>query len=352
MDLDDLERFKQVDQQNMQAAIDALPDQLEDAWALGARLPRLEADGLRQIVIAGMGGSAIGADLLAAYLAPQVRIPLIVWRGYDLPAYAHGEHTLVIASSHSGNTEETLSAYAAGQASGARMMALTTGGQLAEKAAADGALLWQFTHRGQPRAAVGYSFGLLLAALSAAGICSDQGEEVARAAQAMRQQQTRIAAHSPVGENPAKRLAGQMMDRWPLILAGGILSPVARRWRGQVAELAKALAQFEELPEANHNMLAGVLAPEALIGRAAVIFLRADLDHPRILARVDATNQVLMLEGFYTDTIRARGETLLAQQWTSLHFGDYSAYYLAMGYAVDPTPVSAIESLKQTLAEG
>jgi glucose/mannose-6-phosphate isomerase len=129
------------------------------------------------------------------------------------------------------------------------------------------------------------------------------------------------------------------------------LAPVARRWRTQRAELATALAQFEALPEADHNMVAGVMQPEQLFGSTMILFLRASLADDRNLRRVEATRSVLMLEGFNTDVIEAVGETRLAQQWTCLHYGDYTAYYLAMAYGIDPTPVEAIEDLKRRLKE-
>jgi glucose/mannose-6-phosphate isomerase len=151
-------------------------------------------------------------------------------------------------------------------------------------------------------------------------------------------------------KNPAKRMAGQCMGRWPTIVGADIFEPVARRWRTQIAELAKAVAQFEALPEADHNMVAGVLNPEALFGSTMVVFLRGTAGHPRNLLRVDVTRQVMMVEGFNTDVIQAAGESRMAQQWSVLHFGDYSAYYLAMAYRVDPTPVAAIEDVKRRLA--
>jgi glucose/mannose-6-phosphate isomerase len=126
--------------------------------------------------------------------------------------------------------------------------------------------------------------------------------------------------------------------------------PVARRWRTQIAEIAKAMAQFEELPEADHNMVAGVEHPKAMIGPTMVVFLRSSFNHPRNLKRLEATRHVLMLEGFNTDIIECPGPSRLAQQWTGLHMGDYLAYYLAMAYGVDPTPVMAIEELKVQLS--
>jgi glucose/mannose-6-phosphate isomerase len=350
MNLDNFQSFKTIDRQDMLASIDDLPDQLEQAWALGKRLPLGDITGVRHVVIAGMGGSAIGADLLAAYTAPMVMAPVIVWRGYDLPAFASGEHSLVVASSHSGDTEETLSAFEAAWESGTQVLVVTTGGELARRAADVGVPVWQFEHKGQPRTAVGYSFGLLLGLLSRLGLIPDPEQEVEEALAAMREQQKGITADVPVVENPAKRMAGQLMGRWPTILGADFLAPVARRWRGQISELSKAVAQFEELPEADHNMVAGVENPEGLFAQTMVVFLKGEAQHARNKLRVEVTRKVLMLEGFNTDVIRAQGNSRLAQQWTALHFGDYTAYYLAMAYGADPTPVGAIEDLKKQLS--
>jgi glucose/mannose-6-phosphate isomerase len=232
------------------------------------------------------------------------------------------------------------------------MIALTTGGELAQRANQQGIPLWQFEHSGQPRAAVGHSFGLLLAAFTRMGLIPDPELDVESALLAMRAQQAHLSADIPVVQNPAKRMAGQLIDRWPTIIAPGFLAPVARRWRTQIAELAKAVASYEELPEADHNMLAGVLNPEALFDRTMVIFLQGSLGHAHNVARVEITRKVLMVEGFNTDVIQAQGDTRLAQQWTSLHFGDYTAYYLAIAYGEDPTPVEAIQDFKRQLREG
>lgn len=352
MDLDDVKHFDELDSQHMRQEIDGLPGQLEKAWDLGqaAELPKM--DGIRRVVVAGMGGSAIGGDLLAAYMAPQAGVPVQVWRTYDLPAYAQGKDTLVIASSHSGNTEETLSAYDLAKARGSRLLALTTGGELGKRAKADGVPLWTFDHPGQPRAAVGFSFGMLLAAMARLALVDVPAGAVKGAADAMRQQQKTLTVDVPAARNPAKRMAGQIMERWPIVIGAQILAPVARRWRTQVAEVGKALAQFEELPELDHNMLAGVENPEARLGHTIVVFLRAASLHPRIKKRIDITRRLFMVQGFNTDVIDAEGDSALAQQWTCLHLGDYVSFYLAMAYEADPSLVQAIEHLKLELREG
>jgi len=346
--LDQPERFAELDPQDMLGEIDGLPAQLLTAWQLSQSLLLPNLEPIRQVVIAGMGGSAIGADLLAAYAAPYARVPILTWRNYDLPRFV-GPDTLLIASSHSGNTEETLSAFERALQGGVKALAVTTGGALAERAEAASVPLWRFEHAGQPRAAVGFSFGLLLGALVRLGVVEFDPDELDSTLQAMRDQAVSIRAAVPVAKNLAKRMAGQLMDRWPTILGADLMAPVARRWRTQISEIAKAMAQFEELPEADHNMVAGVEHPKAMIGPTMVVFLRSSFNHPRNLKRLEATRHVLMLEGFNTDIIECPGPSRLAQQWTGLHLGDYLAYYLAMAYGVDPTPVFAIEDLKVQL---
>jgi glucose/mannose-6-phosphate isomerase len=350
VDLDDLDFIRQHDPQNMLAEIDNLPAQLEKAWELGNQTSQvLKTSEVSRIVISGMGGSAIGADLLAAYIAPSCPVPVIVQRDYGLPAWARGPGTLVIASSHSGNTEETLEAFEAALQSKCRLLAITTGGKLAGRAGQENIPLWKFEHSGQPRAAVGFSFGLLLAVFTRLGLIADPAKDLAEAVGVLKKQQETLRLDVPVTQNPAKRLAGQLVGRWVNVYASGCLAPVARRWKTQINEIAKAGAGFEVLPEADHNALAGLLNPADILSRTATLFLGAPSDHPRNHLRLDLTRQGFMVEGLNTDTYEARGDSPLAHIWTTLHFGDYLAYYLAMAYGVDPTPVEALENFKAAM---
>ncbi|MEP0804231.1 MAG: bifunctional phosphoglucose/phosphomannose isomerase [Chloroflexota bacterium] len=352
MNLDDLAYFKQLDSLNMLGEIDNLPDQLGFAYQLGLKHPLPEWKDIRQVIIAGMGGSAIGADLLAAYSASLSPIPVFVHRDYGLPLFARGEETLVICSSHSGNTEETLDAFEAARKAGCRVIAVCTGGELAKRAAAAGIPVWTFDHAGQPRAAVGFSFGLLLAMFQRLGFLPDQAQAVSGALDAMKQTQQHLRAHVPAANNPAKRYAGQLVGRWVTVMGSGMLSVVARRWKGQLNEVAKAAANFEFIPEANHNTLAGTLNPqEVLNAHTITLFLQSASDHPRNRLRMDLTRKAYMLEGMNTDFIEARGSYPLAHMWTLILFGDYMAYYLAMAYGVDPTPIQALVEFKKAMAE-
>jgi glucose/mannose-6-phosphate isomerase len=349
MNLDDSQVIHQFDSGNMLAEIESLPAQLSSAWNLGLRLPLPDWQGIQRVIIAGMGGSAIGADLLIGYIAPICRLPVFIHRDYDLPAWASGHETLMIASSHSGNTEETLDAFQKGIQNGCRILVVTTGGKLAELAAENEVPCWTFDHIGQPRAAVGFSFGLLLAALNRLGFFPDQENEIAEAVKAMQEQQVQLKANISASLNPAKRLAGQLVGRWVNVIGSGLLAPVARRWKGQINELAKCGAGFDTLPEADHNSLAALVNPQYTLYQVATIFIRSAGDHPRNKLRSRLTQKIYMLEGMNTNDYVSTGKTPLAQLWTTLHFGDYLAFYLAMAYQVDPSPVKAIMDLKAQL---
>jgi glucose/mannose-6-phosphate isomerase len=352
MNLDELERFKKIDTQDMIGHIHDLPEQLERAWALGQvlPLPHLDPTRVSHVVVVGLGGSAIGGDLLAAWCEGTARVPVLVHRDYGLPAFARDESTLVIASSHSGNTEETLDAFTAARDRKCTVVAVTTGGELGERAERTETTCWHFDHRGQPRTAVGFSFGLLLALLHRLQLVPDPAADLAEAVEAMRKVRAKNDLNVPAALNPAKRYAGQLMGRWVTVFGAGLMAPVARRIKTQVNEIAKAGGGFEFLPEADHNALAGIQHPEeVLMPHTMNLFLRSPSDHPRNRKRLDLTKQAYMLEGLNTDFLDARGRSPLANMWTQILFGDYMAYYLAMGYGVDPTPVDALVNLKESL---
>ena len=352
MNLDDLDRFKQLDTLNMLGEIDNLPDQLDRAFQLGLKHELRNWVDLKQVVIAGMGASAIGAYLLAKYCASLSPLPVSVHRDYGLPFFARGTETLVICSSHSGNTEETLDAFESARKAGCRIIVVCMGGELAKRARENNIPLWTFNHAARPPAAVGFSFGLLLAIFQRLNLIPDQTEAFKDMLTSMKRIQIHLRADIPAVKNPAKRYAGQLMGRWVTIMGSGLLTPVARRWKGQINEVAKAGANVEVLPEADHNTLAGTLNPqETLNAHTMTLFLRAPSDHPRNRLRSDLTRKAFMLEGMNTDHVDARGNTPLAHMWTLILFGDYMAYYLAMGYGVDPTPTKALTDFKEAMTE-
>ncbi len=347
--------FASIDPQQMLSHIDALPEQLESAWARAQTL-NLPAAYTRaeQVMICGMGGSAISGDLLAALAAPSCHLPIQVVRDYDLPPYAAGSHTLVIALSHSGTTEETLSAAQQAAERSTLLLAITTGGQLAPLVERSGGVVWKYEYDSQPRAALGWLYGLLLGAAARLNLAPDLAAGVEEAIAQMRRDREIWTASSRATRNSAKRIAGQLMDRIPVIWAAGLLAPVARRWKTQLNENAKTSAYFEVLPELNHNAVVGIIAPPELIDRhriQVVQLVSPDYDHPRVALRHVVTEKLLREAGVIAEVIQARGRSRLAQQMNLIQYGDYISYYLAMAYGVDPTPIPPIAMLKQKLAD-
>jgi glucose/mannose-6-phosphate isomerase len=359
IDLNDTEQFATIDTQGMLAHALNLPAACADAWLLGQReCQRLElsqrlgrcGDGLKQIVVIGMGGSAMGGDLLTALVADECRCPVFVLRGYELPAFVSGPQTLVIGCTHSGNTEETLSAFDQARQRGTALLAVTTGGEIARLADGWGAPVLRYAYESQPRAALGYSFILLINLLCHLGCAADKTADLSEAVDVMRVLQREIGPTVPVATNPAKRLAGQLMERLPVVYGAGLMEPVARRWKTQLNENAKRWAFFETMPELNHNAVVGYERSEGLRTSAGVIMLRSRYDSQRIQARWRITHDLLLHEGLVADQVHARGQSRLAQMLSLIHYGDLMSVYLALASNVDPTPVSLIAYLKEQLA--
>jgi len=351
VNLDDPNLYEEQDPQRMRDRIAELPVHCADAWHLvqDFSLPE-EYRRVRNVVVLGMGGSAIGSALAAALVAYECPVPILCVGGYDLPAYA-GPETLVVGSSYSGKTEETLSTFAQALERNCRLVAIATGGDLASIAQEKGVPLLRFSPCLAPRAAIGYSLMLLLGILWRAGLIRDPGDDLDEAIAVLEDWQRELRPETPMARNPAKRLAGQLIGRLPVVYGAGFLAPVARRWKGQFNENAKQWAMWEEMPELNHNAVVGYGVPEEVRDRVYVVMLRSSLDHPRVQARWQVTRELLLQEGIAPDEIWARGNSRLAQMLSLVHFGDYVSLYLAMLNGANPTPVQPIDYLKKRLAE-
>jgi glucose/mannose-6-phosphate isomerase len=349
MDLDNAKDFGQLDPEDMLGAIRDLPQQLWTAWETAGRLPLPEEREFSKILVAGMGGSAIGADILAGYIALDSSVPLYVLRGYHLPAWAKGPDVLVICSSHSGNTEETLNVFEEALERNCTTMTVSTGGKLSENARAKGILCWNFDHVGQPRTAVGFSFGLLLNLFDRLGLVPSQEALLKDAVAEMEALGKQIDVEVPAVKNIAKRLAGQAVERIPVVFGAEHLEPVARRWKTQINENSKAEAQFEFLPEADHNTLAGLVNPEALLYKTYALFLNSERYNERVQKRFKLTTDEFMVSGVCVDPVACSGSSMLAEIWTTIFLGDYISYYLAMAYDANPTQIEALNRLKAAM---
>jgi glucose/mannose-6-phosphate isomerase len=349
--LDDPEAIARLDTADMLERIASLPGQLGDAWRLTRNLQLPEAyRAASAVLVLGMGGSAIGADLVRGIFDTRLRLPLLTVRGYDCPAFA-GPSTLVVAASFSGGTEETLGALEQALRRGCPAAAITTGGPLLAAAARASLPFLRFPGGGQPRAAVGWGTLLLAGLLERAGVLDLDGTEVASGAAAAEAVHGSCGPDVPTDANPAKQLAWSLLDRLPVVEAGGWLAPVARRWKTQLNENAKTSASWEELPEATHNAVVGYAQPESLHERMFVVFLSSPDEHPGVALRARLSGELLDAHGIPHQHVRSSGSGPLAQAFSSIMFGDLVSAYLAILYGVDPTPVEVIGRLKTRLAE-
>ncbi len=340
-----------LDAGGMCAAIAELPRQLTAGYAVAREaLAGGAASGRPAALVAcGMGGSAIGADLVLACL-PGLPVPATVVRGYRIPAWVD-ESTLLVAASYSGQTEETLSCVHAALERGCRPVCIASGGALAELAAAHDLQLVRVPGGGQPRAAVGYLSAPVLAALEAAELAHDVAAQVDEAAAVLRAGNERFGpARRPGDGNAAKALALRLYRRQTVVYGAGLTAPVARRWKGQVNENAKAPAFWNELPELNHNELMGWTSLPHVASSTVAVFLDDPQADPRLARRAELTAAELEARGVAVEHARAEGESPLARLFSLVQFGDYVSFYLALLYGVDPSPVQAIQDFKAKLS--
>src|SRR5213594_3651949 len=348
--IESVERIRAADPGDMLGRIKELPDQMRDAWAIAGRasLPSGYA-GVRNVTLAGMGGSAICGDLAAALLADELKVPMSVHRDYGLPAFV-GPESLVIASSYSGNTEETLSAFEASRVRGAKVLALTTGGKLAELARAAGFPVVTFSYKARPRATLGYSLGLVLGALTKLGLVRDLSGEIDLALADLGKLGERVDERART--NDAKKLARELYGRVVVAYGAGVMGVLARRVKGQWNENAKNWSAYDVMSELNHNAVVGFPNPPIAKEALTVLLLRSDRDNPRHKIRFDVTRELLDRAQIPHRTLQFVGRNMLSEALQTVLFTDYVSFYVALLNGADPSPNDAIDYLKDRLAKG
>jgi glucose/mannose-6-phosphate isomerase len=347
--LDDPATLGRIDPDDMLGKVADMPRQLAGARQVAASvdLPERLAD-VDAVVVLAMGGSAIGAELVAAAAGERLRVPLIVHRDYGLPAGA-GERTLIIASSHSGETVETLSGFAEARSRGLPLVVVTTGGRLADGASQAGVPILRYRLGGQPRAAIGFGAGLVHELLARLGLIGDP-DPLGPVVAALEDMMARNAPSVATDANPAKQLAWSLFGRIPVIYGHGPMAAVAHRWKTQLNENAKAWAAWEPMPEANHNAIEGSLNPRELSDALYVVQLR-DPDEPAdVAARYSVVEELLGERATNRSEVWAEGPSRLARVLGCVAYGDLVSVYLAILYQTDPTPVTLLSMLKERLA--
>ena len=337
-----------VDPTGQAAEILDLAAHLRDAlWRVdSAAIAPVDAPG--GLVVAGMGGSAVGARLAQAVLAPVLRRPFAIADGYAVPAWVGPEH-LVLCSSYSGGTEETLSAYDDALERGAPRIVATTGGALAERARRDGAPVIPLPGGFQPRAAVGYGLVACLEAAALAGAAPSVREDVEPAAALAEQQAAALGPDGPE-DGVAKTLARQLHGTVPVVVGAELTAPVAYRWKCQINENSSLPAFSSVLPEADHNEVVGWPSSDG-VGPFSAVFLEDSGTHPRNLIRSELTAELAASGAAVVARVAAQGESRLERLVSLMLIGDLVSLYLAVLAGVDPVDIEPITRLKESLAD-
>jgi glucose/mannose-6-phosphate isomerase len=356
--LDSESKIQQADPQDMLGAVETFDRQCQLAYQIAGSLKLPKMKDLDNIIVIGMGGSAIGGDLLRCYMRDILNFPIEVFRSYSVPRWVN-QRTLAIASSYSGSTEETIAAYKDARKRGARIVVQTQGGTLAKMAQKDG-FAWinitppRYFHGApiyQPRAALGYSFFPMLGVVEKVFPVPDQSGAVNEAITVVKRCIDSYRRDVPVCDNVAKQVAMACHKHMPVIYtADEEMEVVGRRWRNQFNENAKVLALSNVLPEMNHNEIVGWSALQNYATKWPVFFLQDKGDHRKVKRRFEVTAEILQESCGDIYSINSDGRGLLARLFSLIVLGDFVSVYLSILNKVDPSPIPPINRLKAQLA--
>lgn len=340
--LDDLKYIHEKDKDDALGVVGDQWEQLQHNFGVQFE-PKTE---IKNVVLGGMGGSALYALFLNSW--PGLLVPFEIVRNYTIPKYVDGD-TLFIASSYSGNTEETLSALDEAEKAGAQIVVLAAGGKLADRAKQAGYPLFEVPSGIQPRMCSFYFLSGVIQLLEPLGLVPKGSlAELHAAAEWLGKQTDTWLSTVPTAKNPAKRLALELMGKSVVVYSGPKLFPAANKWKICMNENAKNVAWCNQLPEFNHNEFIG-WSSHPHSKPYAVVDLRSKLEHPRVQKRFEVTERLLSGKRPAPEVIEVQGETLIQQLLWAANFGDFTSLYLALLNGLNPTPVDLVEKFKVEL---
>ena len=343
--------YQHIDTDNMHQSIYEFSDHLMQAVEIGKSIAlKNQYSDIHNVVVAGMGGSAIGGDVARLLCKNELKVPMVVSRNYTLPGWVN-KNTLVICSSYSGNTEETLAAFEHARDKGAQIVGISTGGILSEKMAEFELDLVTIPGGLQPRAALGFSLVPMLFLMKQTGLIGpetmDQLPDAASFIASIRDQYGKQS-----DDNPTYSLAQRIYKTIPVIYGEtDATGTVAVRFKGQLSENAKMLAYCNELPEMNHNEIVGFKNNQDILNHISVIWLKDEKDHPRTAVRQDSTREIIGDLCANHEVISAQGDSAAIRYLQLIHYGDWVSYWCAILHQTNPTPVKKIDRLKAILSE-
>ena len=341
--------LKEIDKHDMYSHIVNFHKQIAEGIEIGqkADLGDLPGKHFGNIILAGMGGSAIGGDLVRSFLKTDLRIPFIIHRNYGLPGFSD-KNSLVICSSYSGGTEETLLAFQTAIEKRCAVLCISTGGRLADMARENKIPVIKIPSGMMPRAALGYSFTPLLLAFGRLDLAKDYSDELAECSKMLNEWAKAYLFESL--SNSAYELAVKLAGKIVVIYSGpDYFDMAALRFKGQIGENGKQLAFCNVFPEFNHNELVGWELAPAITNKYTVLILRDKDDHPQVARRMDIVGRILKGKGIEVQELFSKGQSLLSRIFSQIQMADFTSFYLALLNHCDPTPIELIESLKNEL---
>lgn len=351
--LDNLANIQKLDPKNMLQATADFPLQIEECWEDWKNIPLpTHFINAKNVLILGIGGSGISAALVSTLAEKMCHIPVAACRDYTLPVWVD-HNTLIIAVSHSGNTEETLETFTQAALKTDKLITISMGGRLASLGSQHKALSYQYySDVPQPRVAIGYQITSLLAIFGKLKFIEINDDDIKEAVILLKGLVKKLSPENSSTYNLSKQLAQKLLGKIPVIVGSGTLTEVARRWKGDFNENAKQAAYFEILPEMNHNALVGFEFPKNLDNEIFVIILQSQFDHARNKLRQSIVAQILQKKRISYETVMMQpAGSIYAEMFQAITFGGFTSIYLAILNNIDPEPVEIINFLKDKLSE-
>ncbi len=351
--LDSREEMAKIDVENVLGSIEMLASQVQQIWDEAKKI-QVEANfkDIDNVVVAGMGGSVLGTHVIQSIFKDEIKVPVLISPDYTVPHFVN-ERTLVIASSYSGTTEETLAAVADAEQKGAKICGITSGGPLAEFLRSKNypALVFDpiYNPCNQPRMALGYSIFGQIALFARAGVISITETEYQNALNIIAQVHLECGANVPQDSNPAKILAFEMKELVPVIVAAEHLEGNAHVFANQINENAKTYSEYRVIPELNHHLMEGLQFPESNEHNLFFYLVESDLYNKSISRRFELTQEVLEKHNIRFRTHKLTGKTRFEQSFEMMMQGAYTNYYLALLNNVNPAPIPTVDWFKSQL---
>jgi glucose/mannose-6-phosphate isomerase len=354
--IDDAKTIARLDSGNVRASISALPDQIASAWR-EARKVRVGAAyrAPDQIVVAGMGGSSLPAHIINSVYGRALRAPFSFFNGYQLPGSV-GRHSVVIVSSYSGTTEETLACFKEAKKRKAKIIGITSGGSLAKMLRREKVPAYVFdpVHNPcrQPRLGIGYTAAGLLAFLKSMKVLNINTADVSKIPDDLRRLSAAWSPKVPGIDNPAKLMAHAFAGTVPVIVSAEHLIGNGHAFQNEIHECAKQFCVAFPIPELNHHLMEGLTNPAELRRLLAFLFIDSDLYAERIAQRIRVTQKVLTKQGYGFNLWKASHETLLGQAFETLAFGSWVSFYMAIQNRINPSNIPWVDFFKKELGRG